>query len=213
MRIAGIVLVALAALTASLPAVISEEGEPGTGFATALPLTPGVYNFYMEPGGVHFFKVYLEAGQTLHIMMRPPLDQDFDLILLSPERDLIEQSVAPAGTGERVSTQAPYPGYYYVVVYSYAGSAGAYVLRVSILGQPTKTLTVTETATQRVYSYVTKPTVVLRTVTETIYLTRTSVERVYVERVPWLFIGLAVLGILVFAGLAMLSSAVKGRAA
>jgi len=210
MRVIG-TLIIVALLLASLSSLWAEEQEPGTGFATALPLTSGTYDFYMEVGGTHFFKVKLETGQTLYVFMRPPQGQDFDLVLLTPEREVVEQSIAPAGAGERVSIQAPYTGYYYVVVYSYMGSEGLYTLTIRVVDQPTKTMTLTTTRTERIYVYRTEPTVIFETITETVYLTRTRVEIMEVEKVPWLFLGLVSIGVLVFAGLLALSASLKEK--
>ncbi len=209
MRTWTTMLAALALLLLISPAYSS---EPGTGFATAGELEEGVYTFRMESGGVHFFKVWLETGDTVYVVMNPPINQDFDIYLLTPDRRLIEQSVGPTGVSERVSALAPQAGYYYLVVASFGGSEGLYVLSIRIIKPKVTTVTETVTRTSVKMTVLREPTIIYSTVTETRYATMTVTERVEVERLPWTFIGLVALGVMVLAGLAALSSSIRREA-
>jgi len=192
-------------LLASIHSIHAETPEPGTGFATAPLLKDGVYDYHLAVGEVHFFKVWLETGQSLHVMMRVPVGQDFDLYLLSPERDLLERSTRPRGEVETVSCQASYPGFYYILVSSYGESSGLYTLRIRIIDQPTKTVTATWTETIYLTERVSSPILKLETVTRTIHVTRTEVETIYVERFPWIFISSVTLGVLIMSGLIVMA--------
>ena len=202
-------ILAVIALLALIHIVHAEAPEPGTGFATAPLLKEGVYDYHLAAGEVHFFKVWLRTGQSLHVIMRVPADQDFDLYLLSPERDLLDRSVGPRGQVERVSYQASYPGFYYILVHSYGESSGLYTLRIRIIDQPTKTITITLTETIYLTETIRSPIIRLETVTRTVYTTDTEVERIYVERFPWTFVSFVVLGVLIMAGLIVMATIIR----
>ena len=210
MRRAHILLVVIA-LLASIHSIHAEAPEPGTGFATAPLLEEGVYDYHLAAGEAHFFRVWLKTGQSLHVILRVPMGQDFDLYLLSPERDLLEQSIRLGGQTERVSYQASYPGFYYILVYSYGESSGLYTLRIRIIDQPTKTITVTQVETVYLTETVSSPILRIETVTRTFYVTRTEVNTLYVERFPWVFAGLIALGVLIMLGLILMGRIVRLR--
>ena len=209
MRNQAAALLLLLTIILGLPIVYSSE--PGTGFATAGELEEGVYTFRMEVGGIHFFKVWLETGETIYVVMNPPINQDFDVFLLTPDRRLLEQSVAPTGVSERVSALAPQSGYYYVVVTSFGGSEGLYVLNIRVIKPKvmTETETITQTSVKMTVIY--KPSIIYSTVTEASYVTVTEVRRVEVERLPWTFMGLVSLGAMILAGFAILSSSIRRK--
>ena len=202
-------LLAVIALLASIHIIHAEAPEPGTGFATAPLLKEGVYNYHLAAGKAHFFKVWLKTGQSLHVIMRVPAGQDFDLYLLSPERDLLDRSFGPRGQVERVSYQASYPGFYYILVSSYGESSGLYTLRIRIIDQPTKTITVTWTETIHLTETISSPILKLETVTRTIHVTKTELETIYVERFPWIFISSVALGVLIMSGLIVMAIIMK----
>lgn len=185
------------------------ELEPGIGFSTATELRPGSYSFYMEGGRSHFFKVWLNANQILHIIVRVPADADFDVYLLSPEREVVERSVLARGYPERISYQAPSSGYYYIVVVPYFASKGAYGMQIAIYSPPTKTVTATATETIPVYVTLHKPTVVITTITKTIYEVETVREVEYVERFPWMFLGLVILAASIIIGTGLIAQTIR----
>lgn len=210
---ATITVLLLLVFTAFSFATASElEVEPGTGYATAPELSPGTYKWYIDAGQRHYFKIWLNAGQTLYIIMRVPILQDMDIFLVSPEREYLEGSTAPAGISERISFQAPYSGYYYIIVSSYFGSRGLYTLTLRVIDLPTKTVTVTETETVLSYETIIKPSITISTVTKTIYETETSLSVIEVERVPWTFIGAAIIAVSIVLGLGLIARAISSKA-
>ncbi|MDW8042198.1 MAG: hypothetical protein RMJ75_05265 [Nitrososphaerota archaeon] len=155
------------ALLLNLNALVSAQAAappPGTNFANAPVLAPGSYTYDLQAGDLHFFRVDLVKGQTIFVVVRVPLDQDFDLVLFSPERDPLETGVRPAGFYERASYRAVATGPHYVVVYPFGPSRGAYTLEISIVDEPA--ITVTATVTEFRYLTVTVPgaTVTMQTV-------------------------------------------------
>ncbi|MCS6787746.1 MAG: hypothetical protein NZ733_00430 [Aigarchaeota archaeon] len=138
-------VIALMLLLALSPVAQASRPLPGTNFANAPSLRPGSYTYDLQPGDLHFFRVDLVKGQTIFVVVRVPVGQDFDLILFSPERDPIEQGVRPSGFYERVSYKAVASGPHYVVVYPFGPSRGAYTLEISVLDEPAVTVTVTAT--------------------------------------------------------------------
>ncbi|MEM2114688.1 MAG: hypothetical protein QXS12_04470, partial [Candidatus Caldarchaeum sp.] len=106
----------------------AEEPVPGTGFSSALELTPGTYSFYLELGEIHYFKVNLEAGDILSVKIRMPFNQDFDLYLFNPLREIVAQSVRAAGLTDAVELIVSETGFHYVVVVGFGGARGVYSL-------------------------------------------------------------------------------------
>ncbi|RLG01948.1 MAG: hypothetical protein DRN49_00215 [Thaumarchaeota archaeon] len=194
-----------------LQSISANQPEPGTGFSTAPQLFEGSYTYNLEESDVHFFKVWLNSGQYLHVTLRVPRGQDFDLFILSPERELLERSIRPSGVGERISYQAPYPGYYYILVSSYRGSKGAYTLSVRIISQPTKVITVKVTEEVPSIKVISSPTIVVKTVTKTVYEKETITEIKYIERFPWSFIGLIAIGVMIWLGLIEVAKSFKAE--
>ena len=122
-------MTALIFATALISVAAAAQGPvPGTSFATAPELQPGSYRFHLQAGDLHFFRITLKQGQTLFITLRMASDVDFDIAVLSPERDLLESGVRPAGFYERISLKAPVTGSYYIVVYPFGISSGSYTL-------------------------------------------------------------------------------------
>ncbi|MEM2545954.1 MAG: hypothetical protein QXJ49_07185 [Nitrososphaerota archaeon] len=174
-----IVALLVAASVLGTTSVFGEGPVPGTNFATAAELQPGVYSFHLQPGDLHFFKVTLRQGQTLYVTVRMAADVDFDVAVLSPERDLLESGVKPAGYYERVSVKASRAGSYYVVVYPFGASSGSYTLEVSVADEPSVTATVTVTE----YRYVTVAVPAI-TVTREAVVVRTVAQQVAEDRGP-----------------------------
>lgn len=174
-----------------IPALSMEQ--PGTGFSTAMELQEGSYNFYMEGARPHFFKIWLNTNQILHVVLRLPADIDLDLYFLNPEREVVESSTLGRGRAEKISYQASSTGYHYVIVVPYFGARGLYSLQTSIHDPPIKTATTTVTRMISVYEVVSKPVVMVETVTKTIYETEREMEVRYIESMPWTMIGLIIL--------------------
>jgi hypothetical protein len=188
--------------------VISEI-QPGTGFFTAAEIKPGSYSFYMEGGRSHFFKVWLNVNQILYLVVRVPLNTDFDVYLLSSEREVLERSLSPAGYAERISYQASSSDYYYIIVVPYFGSKGTYEMQIAIYDPPAKTITTTITETVPVYVTIPKPTVIITTVTKTAYEVKTIREVEYMERFPWILIGLIVLAVAIILSSGLISQSIR----
>ena len=190
--------------------VISEV-QPGAGFLTATEIKPGSYSFYMEGSRSHFFKVWLNANQILHLVLRVPMDTDLDVYLLNSEREVVERSLSPRGYTERISYQASSSDYYYIIIVPYFGSRGTYEIQLTIYDLPTKTITITATETVPVYVEVSKPTVIITTVTKTVREVETIKGVEYVERFPWLFIGLIVLAVSIIISSGLMSQSIRAR--
>ncbi|MCX8193273.1 MAG: PPC domain-containing protein [Nitrososphaeria archaeon] len=183
--------------------------EPGIGFSTATELKEETYSFYMDGTRNHFFKIWLEANQIIHIILRVPADVDLDMYLLSPERDVMERSDFGRGLTERISYQAPYQGYYYIVIVPFLGSKGLYTITLLIDDLPTKTMSITLTETFTVYETISEPTVVVNTVTKTVYETFTTTQIEYIEKFPWVFLGLTIIAISIIVGFRMVLESLK----
>ena len=188
--------------------VISQV-QPGTGFFTAAEIKPGSYSFHMEGVRSHFFKVWLNVNQILYLVVRVPLDADFDVYLLNSEREVIERSLSPRGYTERISYQASSSDYYYIVVVPYFGSKGTYGMQIAIYDLPAKTITTTATETVPVYVTIQKPTVIITTITKTVHEVKTIREVEYVERFPWIFIGLIVLAVAIIISTGLISQSIR----
>ncbi|MEM0384039.1 MAG: hypothetical protein QXS57_03775 [Candidatus Caldarchaeum sp.] len=206
-----IILLAVALLLA-VASVSAQPVVPGVGFSSALELSPGTYSFYLGRGEIHFFKVVLEPGDVVVVMLRMAANQDFDLYLLNPLRELAEQSLRGPGATDAVEHVAAERGPYYIVVLGFGGSSGTYTLAVSVLKPKIITQTVTATVTQRITETQTVVNFQTNTVMSERLATVVDTRVVEVERVPWTALGLAVLGAaLLYTGYAT-SEALKNLA-
>jgi len=206
-------IVLAASLLVAFPTAIGQE--PGTSFDTALRLTEGEYTFLMDPGGVHFFKVFVEKGSTLFITVRMAPNQDFDLFLFSPLREFIPPpGVQLAGVTERIGYLAAEDGDYFFQVVSFGGSGGTYALRVSVVKPPAVTVTNTQTTTVKITETQTSVSMVLHTQTVERPVTVTSTVTRNVEVLPWSMFGLTILALAIaYAGNAISRSLRKEQPA
>ncbi|MEM0381356.1 MAG: PPC domain-containing protein [Nitrososphaerota archaeon] len=202
MRSSIISYLALTLLLSLIPTAFSQAARvPGTNYSTALELTVGEHTFYLERGDVHYFAVRLERDDTLYILLTPPTNQDFDMALVSPSRDVIELSVRATGFTERITYTAPSSGIYYIVVFPFGASSGAYSLLIGI----SKPRVTTVISTVTVASYITLTQKELRDVV--IVMTRESYRTVTVtsqqlvggglELLGWSVLSLAILAVAV----------------
>lgn len=65
----SLILVALMILS---PNMVGVEAQPGSGFNTAMEITPGVYSYYIGRGKSHYYKVNVSSGEVLTITMDVP---------------------------------------------------------------------------------------------------------------------------------------------
>jgi hypothetical protein len=203
-------LTALIVATALISVAAAAQGPvPGTSFATAPELQPGTYSFHLQPGDLHFFRIRLKQGQTLFVTLRMASGVDFDIAVLSPERDLLESGVRPAGFYERISLKAPVTGSYYIVVYPFGTSSGSYTLELSVVDEPKVTATVTVTE----FRYITVA-VPAMTVTREVVTVRTVAQQVVEDRGPMMnFFGMLTIAVgLVVASVVLSGSLVRSRA-
>ncbi|MEM1943985.1 MAG: hypothetical protein QXO30_04415 [Candidatus Caldarchaeum sp.] len=204
-------IIPLAVALLAVASVSAQPVVPGVGFSSALELSPGTYSFYLGRGEIHFFKVVLEPGDVVVVMLRMAANQDFDLYLLNPLRELAEQSRRGPGATDAVEHVAAERGPYYVVVRGF-GESGTYTLTVSVLKPKIVTQTVTATVTQRITETQTVVNFQTNTVMSEKLATVVDARVVEVERVPWTALGLAVLGAaLLYTGYAT-SDALKNLA-
>jgi hypothetical protein len=203
-------LTALIVATALISVAAAAQGPvPGTSFATAPELQPGTYSFHLQAGDLHFFRITLKQGQTLFVTLRMASDVDFDIAVLSPERDLLESGVRPAGFYERISLKAPVTGSYYIVVYPFGTSSGSYTLELSVVDEPKVTATVTVTE----FRYITVA-VPAMTVTKEVVTVRTVAQQVVEDRGPMMnLFGMLTIAVgLVVASVVISGSLVRSRA-
>lgn len=202
---AGIACILLLLLIASLGIGLAAEGsiQPGVNYSTATLLEPGTYSFSIQPGDTHYFRVDLEEGETIFITLRMPRTVDFDIALVSPERDTIDIGVKGAGLTERIAYMAVRSGPHYIVVFPFGDSEGLYDLIISKKGPPTQTLTATVTETSMLtvtqYRYVEVPV----TVTSEHIRTVTAREPID-QQAPWSALGMAAIAIALVAGAALM---------
>lgn len=181
----------------------AEEPVPGTGFASALELSPGTHSFYLELGEIHYFKVNLEAGDILSVKIRMPFNQDFDLYLFNPLREIVAQSVRAAGLTDAVELIVSETGFHYVVVAGFGGARGVYSLTLFVQKPKTVTQTVTQTVTEKITNTATVQVFMTNTVVSEKVVTVVDREVVEVERIPWTALGLvAVSAALLYMGYA-----------
>ena len=203
-------MTALIVATALISVAAAAQGPvPGTSFATAPELQPGTYSFHLQPGDLHFFRITLKQGQTLFVTLRMASGVDFDIAVLSPERDLLESGVRPAGFYERISLKAPVTGSYYIVVYPFGTSSGSYTLELSVVDEPKVTATVTVTE----FRYITVA-VPAMTVTREVVTVRTVAQQVVEDRGPMMnLFGMLTIAVgLVVASVVLSGSLVRSRA-
>jgi hypothetical protein len=203
-------LTALIVATALISVAAAAQGPvPGTSFATAPELQPGTYSFHLQAGDLHFFRITLKQGQTLFVTLRMASNVDFDIAVLSPERDLLESGVRPAGFYERISLKAPVTGSYYIVVYPFGTSSGSYTLELSVVDEPKVTATVTVTE----FRYITVA-VPAMTVTKEVVTVRTVAQQVVEDRGPMMnLFGMLTIAVgLVVASVVLSGSLVRSRA-
>jgi hypothetical protein len=203
-------LTALIVATALISVAAAAQGPvPGTSFATAPELQPGTYSFHLQAGDLHFFRITLMQGQTLFVTLRMASGVDFDIVVLSPERDLLESGVRPAGFYERISLKAPVTGSYYIVVYPFGTSSGSYTLELSVVDEPKVTATVTVTE----FRYITVA-VPAMTVTKEVVTVRTVAQQVVEDRGPMMnLFGMLTIAVgLVVASVVISGSLVRSRA-
>jgi hypothetical protein len=203
-------LTALIVATGLFSVAAAAQGPvPGTSFATAPELQPGTYSFHLQAGDLHFFRITLKQGQTLFVTLRMASDVDFDIVVLSPERDLLESGVRPAGFYERISLKAPVTGSYYIVVYPFGTSSGSYTLELSVVDEPKVTATVTVTE----FRYITVA-VPAMTVTKEVVTVRTVAQQVVEDRGPMMnLFGMLTIAVgLVVASVVLSGSLVRSRA-
>jgi hypothetical protein len=203
-------LTALIVATALISVAAAAQGPvPGTSFATAPELQPGTYSFHLQAGDLHFFRITLKQGQTLFVTLRMASGVDFDIAMLSPERDLLESGVRPAGFYERISLKAPVTGSYYIVVYPFGTSSGSYTLELSVVDEPKVTATVTVTE----FRYITVA-VPAMTVTREVVTVRTVAQQVVEDRGPMMnLFGMLTIAVgLVVASVVLSGSLVRSRA-
>jgi hypothetical protein len=203
-------LTALIIATALISVAAAAQGPvPGTSFATAPELQPGTYSFHLQPGDLHFFRITLKQGQTLFVTLRMASGVDFDIAVLSPERDLLESGVRPAGFYERISLKAPVTGSYYIVVYPFGTSSGSYTLELSVVDEPKVTATVTVTEFRHI-----TVAVPAMTVTKEVVTVRTVAQQVVEDRGPVMnLFGMLTIAVgLVVASVIISGSLVRSRA-
>ncbi len=190
-------------LVAAMAISAAQELVPGVGFSSALELTPGTYSFYLASGEVHFFKVLLEPGDVLVAMVRMASNQDFDIYLLNPLRELVGQSVRAAGFTDAVEYIAAEKGPHYIKVKGFGDTTGTYTLTIFIQKPKTVTQTVTTTVTQKITETATALSFQTNTVVSERIITAVESRTVEVERIPWTALGLALLaGAILYTGYA-----------
>lgn len=189
----GIVFLTTVLVLVPILSAYGDELVPGAGFNSALELGPGTYTFHLGQGELHFFKAILEPGDVLVVYVRMAPNQDFDIYILNPRRELVGQSIRPTGLTDFVEYIAAEHGSHYIVVTGFGESAGTYSLTISVQKPRTVTATITTTAVERVTNTATTIVFNTQTVVSEKVVTVVQERTVEVERVPWTAAGLAVI--------------------
>jgi len=82
-------------------------------------------------------------------------------------------------------------------------------MQIAVYSPPTETVTTTATETIPVYVTLYKPTVVITTITKTVYEVETVREVEYIERFPWMFLGLVILAASIIVGTGLIAQTVR----
>jgi len=94
-------------------------------------ITPGNYTGYLDNLDIYdCYKIYLNGGQAISIVMTPPAGTDFDLILYDPNLGWVEGSLKFGSGAESVSSTATSSGYYSFRIRQWSG-AGTYSFSLS----------------------------------------------------------------------------------
>ena len=148
------VLVLLSCLNFSLmesePALAQEaQNDAGSGrdaggwYDTAVEVAAGSYTGYMDPAydddivgpeDYDFYKIFVNAGQTIGIIMEPPAGSDFELYLNDPNYEEVAGSLLPGDQRESVSYTAVESGYHYFFIYRSSGG-GSYSFEIRFTTQ------------------------------------------------------------------------------
>jgi len=99
----------------------------------------GAYRGFLGPGSDHddYYKIWVDQGNVITVLMLPPFDADYDLYLYGPGSDLNRPPEASSeargwGTSECISYFVNSSGYWYIKVNYYDGDRGIYEFQVEL---------------------------------------------------------------------------------
>ncbi|MEM3382570.1 MAG: Ig-like domain-containing protein [Nitrososphaerales archaeon] len=92
-------------------------GDAGDDFDNATEITPGIYEGFVTPFDENdFYKIFVSAGNTIHIRMAPSELMNFDLALYDPNRQLVGESTNSGDAEENISYTAEVSGNHFILV-------------------------------------------------------------------------------------------------
>lgn len=188
---------------------VAQPTQPGNSFDTATEIDKGEYNFYLDSGTVHYFKLKLDKGQTFLLTMRVPTDQDIDLVFFDPDRDVVEIAQRPVGATERIGHIVAENGEYFMAVFGFAGSFGLYSLQISVVDKPATTTTRVATTTVTQTTTSTQIQFVTLTVQLTTTSTTTSTSAIESLSSTLTGVGLVILSVSLFAAATRIASSLR----
>ncbi len=92
-------------------------GDAGDNFATATEITPGIYEGFVTPFDENdCYKIFVSAGNTIHVTMTPSELMNFDLALYDPNIHLVGESTNSGDVEENISHTAEVSGNHFILV-------------------------------------------------------------------------------------------------
>jgi len=118
-------------------------GDAGDDFAAATDINAGSYEGFVEDFDINdYYKIYVSAGNTIHVTMTPSAGSNFDLRLFDPDEGLVDSSTNSGSAEESISYTAETSGEHFILVYYVSGSS-TYELEVTIEDNIPPTLSIT----------------------------------------------------------------------
>jgi len=107
-------------------------GDAGDDFNTATQISVGNYEGFVESFDINdYYKIFVSAGNTIHITMTPALGSNLDLKLFDPSKDLVGESTNGGDAAESISYTAETSGDHFILVY-FVSPTSSYTLNITI---------------------------------------------------------------------------------
>lgn len=107
-------------------------GDAGDDFNTATEINVGNYEGFVESFDINdYYKIFVSAGNTIHITMTPAVGSNLDLKLFDPSEDLVRESTNVGDAAESISYTAETSGDHFILVY-FVSPTSSYTLNITI---------------------------------------------------------------------------------
>ncbi|MCP8314073.1 MAG: pre-peptidase C-terminal domain-containing protein [archaeon] len=118
-------------------------GDAGDDFDTATEIDAGSYEGFVKSFDINdYYKIYVSAGNTIHVTMTPSVGSNLDLELYDPDEVLVEESTNTGDAEESISYTAEASGDHFISVHYVSGSS-TYTLEIDIEDNIPPTLSIT----------------------------------------------------------------------